>query len=150
MKGNIISPRAFSASIRIARPRAEITSGGSMMAVSQRITARIFVVGGKHRATTLVEGGDIGVDRAFVGLVVPFTCDGHAAFGNEALRAVFKDFQTHSRLLRLRNPESPAKTKGRPDFPLRPQTFTRTRRRRPLLAGPPHTVLIDFMHMANH
>jgi hypothetical protein len=93
MKGNIISPRAFSASIRIARPRAEITSGGSMMAVSQRITARIFVVGGKHRATTLVEGGDIGVDRAFVGLVVPFTCDGHAAFGNEALRAVFKDFK---------------------------------------------------------
>ena len=35
--GSSTSPRAFSASIRIARPRAEITSGGSMVAVSQRV-----------------------------------------------------------------------------------------------------------------
>ena len=31
------SPRAFSASIAMARPRAETTSGGSMIAVSQRV-----------------------------------------------------------------------------------------------------------------
>ena len=37
MTGNSASPRPFSASMRMARPRAEITSGGSMMAVSQRV-----------------------------------------------------------------------------------------------------------------
>ena len=37
MKGSITSPRLFSASMRMARPRAEMTSGGSMMAVSQRV-----------------------------------------------------------------------------------------------------------------
>jgi hypothetical protein len=37
MIGNSASPRAFSASIRMARPRAEITTGGSMIAVSQRV-----------------------------------------------------------------------------------------------------------------
>ena len=37
MTGSSTSPRPFSASMRMARPRAEITSGGSMMAVSQRV-----------------------------------------------------------------------------------------------------------------
>ena len=35
--GSIASPLLFSASISTLRPRAEITSGGSMMAVSQRV-----------------------------------------------------------------------------------------------------------------
>jgi len=37
MAGSSASPRRFSASIFTARPRAEITRGGSMMAVSQRV-----------------------------------------------------------------------------------------------------------------
>lgn len=35
--GRSTSPRAFSASIFMMRPREEMTSGGSMMAVSQRV-----------------------------------------------------------------------------------------------------------------
>jgi hypothetical protein len=35
--GNSDSPRAFSASMRIALPRAVTTSGGSIIAVSQRV-----------------------------------------------------------------------------------------------------------------
>ena len=37
MIGSSTSPRLFSASMRIERPRAEITSGGSITAVSQRV-----------------------------------------------------------------------------------------------------------------